>query len=121
MSINYETLSKQTEALSSVVKMLHYMLAEQDGGNYCDADLDDGSAELINVGKDSFYRKGRANKVEAAGIEIEIVEAPDDKTMVVFIDTPGVRENSEGPRLRMYLNEEPLWENPTYSGIGESK
>ena len=121
MSINYETLSKQAEALSGVVKMLYYMLEEQDGGAYYDAELDDDTADLINVPKFIFDRKGRANKTEADGVEISIVRSPEDKTIVVFIDTPGISENSEGPRLRVYLNEEPIWENPTYSSIGESK
>ena len=121
MSINYETLSKQAEALSGVVKMLYYMLEEQESGNYNSAELTDNTADLINVGKDNFYRKGRANKVETDGVEIEIVRSREDGTVVVFIDTPGVREDSEGPRLRVYLNEDPIWENPSYSTIGESK
>lgn len=81
MSINYETLSKQAEALSDVVKML----------------------------------------CEVEGLEVEVVKSGEDGTILLFIDTPGIPENSEGPKLRVYLNDEPLWENPTYASIGENK
>ena len=64
MSINYETLEGQAEALSGVVKMLHYMITEKDGGNYNPAKLDDESADLVNVFKGTFYRKGRKAKAE---------------------------------------------------------
>lgn len=121
MSINYETLSKQAEALSGVVKMLHYMLSEQETGNYNHAELDDDSADLINVSKDNFYRKDRKAKCEVEGLEVEVVKSREDGTIVVFIDTPGIPENSDGPKLRVYLNDEPLWENPTYASIGESR
>lgn len=119
MSINYETLEGQAEALSGVVKMLHYMITEKDGGNYNPAKLDDESADLVNVFKDTFYRKGRKAKAETFGLEIEVVRSEKDDTVVVFMDTPSLPEDSEGPRLRVYLNDEPVWENPAYKASDE--
>ncbi len=81
--------------------------------------------------------KGRANKTKTTeqqqdrqrgvvllsslGLSVEVVRSCEDETVVVFIDTPGVPEDSEGPRLRVYLNEDSIWENPVYATIGESK
>lgn len=119
MSINYETLEGQAEALSGVVKLLHYMITEKDGGNYNPAKLDDESADLVNVFKDTFYRKVRKVKAETFGLEIEVMRSEKDGTVVVFMDTPSLPEDSEGPRLRVYLNEEPVWENPAYKAIDQ--
>lgn len=62
MSINYKTLRKQAEALSGVVKMLNYMVSEQDEGNYNDAELDDESADLINVTSNSAIGERKSMK-----------------------------------------------------------
>lgn len=37
-----------------------------------------------------------------------------DNTLVMFIDTPNVPENSNGPKIRIYLNDDPIFENPTW-------
>lgn len=42
--------------------------------------------------------------------------SPDDGVCVVHIDTPGITENSGGPVIRIYLNDEPIEENPGYPG-----
>lgn len=36
--------------------------------------------------------------------------------LVIHIDTPGVDENEVGPLLRMYLNDDSVYENPPYPG-----
>ena len=42
-----------------------------------------------------------------------------DGTPVVHVDTHGMPENSKGPMIRIYLNDEPLFENPRYPGRDE--
>lgn len=39
-----------------------------------------------------------------------------DQVHVVYIDTEGVPEDADGPRIRIYLNDEPVFENPRYPG-----
>jgi len=38
-----------------------------------------------------------------------------DGTRVIHIDTPGLPEDGRGPLIRIYLNDEPVFENPTYA------
>ena len=42
--------------------------------------------------------------------------SPDDGVTVVHIDTPGITEDASGPVIRIYLNDEPIEENPPYPG-----
>ena len=35
-----------------------------------------------------------------------------DGTLLVYVDTPGVAENSKGPMIRVMLNDEAVFENP---------
>lgn len=37
-----------------------------------------------------------------------------DGVQVVHVDTHDMPENSQGPVIRVYLNEEPIFENPMY-------
>ena len=48
----------------------------------------------------------------------EITQDPSevDGITVVFIDTPNLPEDSNGPRIRIYLNDEAIFENPAYPG-----
>lgn len=36
----------------------------------------------------------------------------DDGVAVLHVDTPGIAENSAGPKCRIYLNDGPIWTNP---------
>jgi hypothetical protein len=51
-------------------------------------------------------------RAEAAGLWVSVDRATDG-VLVVFVDTPGVPEDDAGPQLRLYLNEKPVFENPT--------
>lgn len=42
----------------------------------------------------------------------------DDGTLVVHVDTMQIPENEKGPIVRLYLNDESVFENPPYPGIG---
>lgn len=37
-----------------------------------------------------------------------------DGTLIIYIDTPAVPENDDGPEMRVYLNDEMVYENPEY-------
>jgi hypothetical protein len=38
-----------------------------------------------------------------------------DDVPLLFVDTEGLREDGQGPRCRIHLNDEPIWQNPSYS------
>jgi len=44
-----------------------------------------------------------------------------DGTLVVHVDTPGVEEDEKGPKLRLYLNDEAVFENPEFPRSEEGK
>lgn len=50
------------------------------------------------------------------GIEVSFEISEVDGIPVLFIDTPELREDLHGPRLRVYLNDEPIYTNPDYPG-----
>lgn len=52
--------------------------------------------------------------IELHGAEVTISKSPADGTVVVEIDTPRIAENSEGPEVRVYLNDGCLFENPPF-------
>lgn len=56
---------------------------------------------------------------EHMGIEIEITESELDGTLIVFINTPNIDENENGPKIRVYLNDEPVFDNPNYDEVLE--
>lgn len=52
--------------------------------------------------------------LEKQGIEVDAYRSPEDDTLVVYVDTPGIDENEKGPLIRLYLNDDPVYENPEY-------
>jgi hypothetical protein len=40
-----------------------------------------------------------------------------DGIAVIFVDTPGLPEDASGPLCRIYLNDEVIYENPSYPGV----
>ncbi len=58
---------------------------------------------------------------EHMGIEIEITESELDGTLIVFINTPDIVENENGPKIRVYLNDEPVFDNPSYDEVRKLK
>ena len=55
-----------------------------------------------------------SESLEKYGIEIDAYRSPEDDTLVVFVDTPGIDENEKGPLIRLYLNDDAVFENPEY-------
>ena len=51
---------------------------------------------------------------EPRGIKVEITVSEQDGTPVVQIDTPDLPEDTSGPKIRVYLNDGTLYENPPY-------
>ncbi|MCP4166021.1 MAG: hypothetical protein GY759_09035 [Chloroflexi bacterium] len=45
--------------------------------------------------------------------EISLHKSKQDGTWVVYIDTPDMPEDSNGPIIRVWLNDETIFENPT--------
>jgi ribosomal protein S27E len=48
------------------------------------------------------------------GVSFAAYRSPADGTAVVHVDTPGVAEDADGPRIRLYVNDDPVIENPPY-------
>jgi len=46
--------------------------------------------------------------------EIESCVSDKDGINVIFIDTPELGEDGNGPFIRIYLNDEPIFQNPRY-------
>jgi len=42
----------------------------------------------------------------------DVYRGAEDKCVVVHVETTGIPENEKGPILRVYLNDEPIYENP---------
>ena len=55
-------------------------------------------------------------KTKIGEIEVINYRSPEDDILVIFVDTPGVDENEKGPLMRLYLNDDPVFENPPYPG-----
>lgn len=48
---------------------------------------------------------------------VEITETvSEDGTPILFVDSAYCPEDANGPILRIYLNDEPVWSNPEYQG-----
>lgn len=47
--------------------------------------------------------------------------SPEDGTMVIQVDTPDIAEDENGPLLRLYLNDDSVYENPPYPGSAEDE
>lgn len=60
-------------------------------------------------------------KYTTYGIEVDAYRSPEDDTLVVYVDTPGIDENEKGPLIRLYLNDDPVFENPPYPGSEQEK
>jgi len=54
--------------------------------------------------------------IGAKTIEVAQDVSEVDGTPVLFIDTPDVPTNANGPRLRIHLNDSPVWVNPPLHG-----
>lgn len=54
---------------------------------------------------------------EHMGIDIEITKSELDGTLTIFIDTPNIDENENGPKIRVYLNDEAVFDNPNYDEV----
>lgn len=50
------------------------------------------------------------------GLTFEVVAdiSEVDGVLCVFVDTPGLPENNEGPIMRLYLNEDAVHANPEF-------
>lgn len=55
-------------------------------------------------------------KTQKGGIIVSAYPSPEDGTMVIHVDTPDVAEDSRGPLIRLYLNDDSVYENPPYLG-----
>ena len=55
------------------------------------------------------------------GMTVRLGRSPVDGTFVVEIEGPqnSADEDAVGPRLRLYINEECVYENPPYPGMEE--
>lgn len=62
-----------------------------------------------------------SKELEKHGIEVDAYRSPEDDILVIYIDTPGIDENEKGPLLRLYLNDDPAFENPAYPGAKEER
>jgi hypothetical protein len=48
-------------------------------------------------------------------VEFDVYRSAIDGTVVVHVDTPGLPEDSDGPHLRVYINDDtdnPVYDNP---------
>jgi hypothetical protein len=48
------------------------------------------------------------------GVDFDTYRSPADGIAVVHVDTPDVPEDDDGPRIRVYVNDEPVFQNPPY-------
>ena len=51
------------------------------------------------------------------GTEIEVFESELDGTLTVMVDTPDIGEDENGPKIRVYLNDERVFDNPPYDEV----
>ena len=58
--------------------------------------------------------------MKESGVGVTIGRSAQDGTLIVFIDGADDKhgENEGGPIMRIYLNDEALFENPPYPGSG---
>lgn len=79
----------------------------------------------INHGESTGFLLGEAgaklvinNILEALGYpKIDVYRAEADGVTVIHVDTEGLPENDQGPQIRIYLNDQPIEENPVYPGL----
>lgn len=60
--------------------------------------------------------KIKLNKIDCDGLKIEVLRSPKDKVLIIQIDGPKDEDcdPSGEPRVRIYLNDECIFENPEY-------
>jgi hypothetical protein len=46
--------------------------------------------------------------------DVTVTRSPVDGAVVIYIDTPSIPDNDQGTQVRIYLNDECLFENPPY-------
>ena len=56
---------------------------------------------------------------ERMGPTFDVYRSAVDGIWVVHVDTKEIEENEEGPRIRIYLNDEEIHSNPPYPGPQE--
>lgn len=61
-----------------------------------------------------------ATPSEATAPQFDRYISEEDGVYVVHVDTEDMPENEHGPIIRIYLNDEPIFENPRYPGPEES-
>jgi len=79
----------------------------------------------INHGESTGFLLGEAgakivinNLLEALGYPtIDVYRAEADGVTVIHVDTEGLPENDKGPKIRIYLNDYAIEENPVYPGL----
>jgi|2_EtaG_2_1085320.scaffolds.fasta_scaffold270834_2 hypothetical protein len=49
--------------------------------------------------------------------DVSLTKSSVDGVWLVFVDTPGVPEDSNGPIIRIWLNDEPVYENPPLGNV----
>lgn len=54
------------------------------------------------------------NEPAEEGPSFDVYVSEEDQVTVVHVDTAGMEENCEGPRIRVYLNDGVIFENPPY-------
>lgn len=55
---------------------------------------------------------------DGAEIVLTFTMGADDNVPLLFIDTPELPEDGDGPILRVRLNDEPVWQNPVVGVVG---
>lgn len=60
-------------------------------------------------------------RTQEGGVAISVYPSPEDGTMVIHLDTPNIAEDENGPLLRLYLNDDTIYENPPYPGSEEDE
>lgn len=45
-------------------------------------------------------------------ITVAVYSSPQDGTVIVAVDTPDIPEDAHGPKIRMWLNDDTVFENP---------
>lgn len=58
-----------------------------------------------------------SDAVNVNGVSVTVDTGESDGTKVVFVDTPDLPEDIHGPQVRLYLNDDVVYENPPLPDI----
>lgn len=53
-------------------------------------------------------------KIRNAVVDVTLGRSEVDGAVVLWIDTPDIAMNARGPMMRVYLNDESIYENPVF-------